>query len=135
MNQIEFYDRLSDKPPETMEIKGKVLMNKNSSKWHVCKKKAASIGHACGSGIPINPNNTSSFHTKGSHISHFEKETSVVGVKESLEYDRMCKNCMRIIQDEFDLERMIIAVPADPSPDATKGLIERFVRKLPDPKS
>lgn len=127
MTQVDFYNDLSEANPETMELHGMVLMHKNNSKWHLCKKRASSIGHACGSGAPTDPN--SSFYAdvqENYNEVRFEKATEVETPKEALEHNRMCHQCQRILQREFDLERLIVAVSEDTPIDVA---VERFVNR------
>lgn len=130
MNKLEFYEALSGAPPETTDINGTVMMNKNKSKWHLCEKGGSRPTHACGSGGPMNPNTSSSFSSADYYESQFKKNADLVTPREALEKERMCKNCKRLVKDEYDLERIILAVPEEVEPDATKGEIERFIRKL-----
>lgn len=134
MNKIDFYDELLNESAGTIDIQGTVLVNSNNNKWHVCKSSDGYVSHVCGMGAPGDPNRTGPF-SNGYYESAFKRSTELAGVKESIEYDRVCSNCLRLMGEEYDLERMIIAVPSDPEPDAMKELIERFVEKLsPDSK-
>lgn len=131
MSKVDFYDDLSDEPSGTIAIRGNVLMSKNKNKWHLCKQGDRKPIHACGNGSPTDPNPGDPYLDDDYYEVRFNKSADVVGVREALEKDRHCSFCKRIIKDEFDLERVVVAVPSDPEPDATRGLVERFVRKLP----
>ena len=117
MSKIEFYDDLSDEPPDTIEMSGMVLMNKNKNKWHLCKKGGNIPTHACGNGGPSDPHRSQ--YSKGS----FERSTEVVPIIEALEQGRLCSFCERIVKKEFDLEQVTVAVGASERED-----IERFVK-------
>jgi len=129
MSDADFYESLASAPVDTIDISGRVLVNKTNNQWHVCQKNASHVGRLCGSGAPPNPNDTSGY-TDDYYEQRFNRACDVVSVKESLEFDNICSNCQRAMENEYDLNRMIIAVPADPEPDETKGLVERFVRRL-----
>lgn len=120
---VDFYEQLVDAQSGTMEIDGVVLMNKNQSKWHLCKNRASKIGHACGSGAPMDPKG----QTYGStNEPHFVKSTEVETPREALEHKRVCHQCLRILQREFSAERLIIAVSDDTPIDVA---VERFVNR------
>lgn len=129
MNKIDFYNKLADESIGTIDIDGTVLVGTNNNKWHVCKNSGGYVSYVCERGGPSNPNRNGAFDDEY-YTSIFNNSTECCGVKESIEYDRVCSNCLRKIEDEYDLRRMVIAVPDDPEPDATKGLVERFVERL-----
>jgi len=131
MSDVDFYESLSSSPKDTIDLSGRVLVNKTNNQWHVCQKKSNHVGRLCGAGAPPNPVNSSGIYDSDHYERLFNNSCEVVGVNESLEFDNICSNCQREMENEYDLNRMIIAVPADPEPDETKGLIERFVRRLP----
>lgn len=123
MDKFNFYDDLASQSPETIEVDGHVLMNKNKHKWHLCKSSAgprSKVRHACGSSGPSDPNRSRYAH--GS----FQRNAEVATPEESVEYDRVCTNCLRVIEKEFPVERLVIAVSHEDSIDLA---VEKFAER------
>jgi len=129
MTAIDFYDDLSGEPPETIDLNGGVLIHKNKNKWHLCQKKAASVGHACGNGGPPNPHRTG-YTSDDYYTARFNKSCEVVTPAQALEKNRVCSFCERILEDEFNLERIVIATTPTESHD-----VKRFREKRDDARN
>lgn len=117
MDQIDLYDRLAGSLQDTIIVDGHVLMYKNGSKWHLClNKRNGGFGNACGQGGPENPHRTLG-HNEDFYKDIFIKSTEVMEPREALEQDRICTNCRRVMEREFDFDRVIVAVSGDISDD------------------
>lgn len=125
MDQTNLYQAISDSPPETNIINGRILLANNKNKWHLCASSATSVEHACGQGAPYNPDSDRTIMSDEYVKSQFQKNTEVSTPKQALEKGRICSNCLRIMEREFDLTRMVIAVGDDRAEN-----IERFTDKL-----
>jgi len=131
MNEKKVYDTLAMAIPGTMHVGGLVLMNKNDTKWHLCKKDASSVRHACGNGAPTDPNRTSGY-SDGFHERQFNKSAEVATPEGGLELGRMCSSCERIMQDEFNIERLTIAVSTDEQIENTLRRVREKIENMED---
>jgi len=129
MNKIDFYDTLDGEVPQTIDVNGVVLAWENKGKWHVCKKADTSVSYVCGSGGgPTNPHRTG-YTSDDYYKEQFKRNAKTVSVKQFLELGTICKNCQRIVENEYNLVRVISAVPTDETPSVWKELSERFIRR------
>lgn len=126
--ETEFYKDLSRATPETIELSGNVLINKNGSTWHVVKKGAVKPEHACGGSYPYDPTKGNPKDKTEEKI--FERDSKLISPEEALEQEQLCGNCKPMIKDRFDLERVVVAVPTDgPIDEAMRRANERIVEE------
>jgi hypothetical protein len=131
MTAVDFYRDLSSEPPDTIDLNGGVLIHKNKNKWHLCKKAAANVTHACGNGGPPNPDRTSMYSDDKKYYERaLERSSETVTPAQALEKNRVCSFCERILEDEFNLERVVIATTATESHD-----VKRFREKREDSRN
>jgi hypothetical protein len=116
MTSIDFYEDLSDSSNGTISLDGGVLIHNNNGTWHVCQKKMSSVTHACENGRPPNPNG-STLYSDDYKETQFKKSCEVMEPEGALEKRRICSFCERILEDEFDLKRIIVATTFDESHD------------------
>jgi hypothetical protein len=125
MNKVDFYKDLDSSPISTTEINGQLLMAQNNSKNHLCMKGEKWVRYACGSAKPNDPtvvHRGSTDYYEGL----FKEECDVVTPLEAIEMD-LCTNCKRMLKNQFDLERMVVAV----DPDESMGVaVDRFLERL-----
>lgn len=110
----DFYDELCDADVGTVELDGRILTRRNNSLLHACKKGAANVEFLCQSKkIRDGPYGLSS-------------ALDIMTTREFVESERLCKNCKRIIQEETEWNRLVVAVSDDEPIDAA---VERFTEK------
>jgi hypothetical protein len=115
MDELKFYDLLSKAANDTMSIHGKILSHRNNNKWHLCKRGSSSIVHACENGSP--PDLSAKLHNRSYLQGIVERSCSVEEPAEMLERSRICSFCERILEDEFNIERIVVATTDDKSAD------------------
>jgi len=125
MTEVDFYNDLDDANVDTIQLNGSgiVLVHKNNDKWHLCKKGGVTVTHACGNGGPINPNK-SGYTNDDYYKVRFEKSCELVEPAGALEKNCLCTFCERILEDEFNMERMVVATTESENYD-----IQRFKNK------
>lgn len=124
MTKVDFYKDLDSSPISTTEINGLLLMAQNKSKEHLCMKGERDVRYACGSTAPNDPT-TVHLGSTDYYEGLFKEECDVVTPREAVEMD-LCTNCKRMLKNQFDLERMVIAVDPD---ESEREAIERFVER------